>query len=104
MTETVPECLKTNCLRAKWAVRRDDFGDLAIWGKVWRTGRAGRAQRLKEDSMSRKELVPVFMPPLANVLAWAEKKKGSPLPLAEVEEIRDESPCIMMESADARRM
>jgi hypothetical protein len=54
--------------------------------------------------MSNHALIPVFMPPLANVLAHAEKQKGSPLTLAEVEKLRDESPCIMMQAADAGRM
>jgi hypothetical protein len=51
-----------------------------------------------------KKLVPVFIPPLANVLALAEQKKGSPLSEPEVKAIRDQSICIMMESADAEAM
>src|SRR5690242_5916345 len=49
-------------------------------------------------------LVPVFMPPLANMLALAEKKKGSPLAETEVEAIRGKSLCIMMRVADAEKM
>lgn len=51
-----------------------------------------------------KKLVPVFIPPLANILALAERTKGSPLTKAEVDAVRDKSSCIMMESADAQSM
>ena len=49
-------------------------------------------------------LIPVFVPPLASVLALAENKKGAALGAAEVESIRDKSACIMMESAEAEKM
>src|SRR5688572_13271542 len=49
-------------------------------------------------------LIPVFVPPLANVLAFAEKQKGSPLTAAEVEAARDNGVCIMMRAAHAARM
>lgn len=49
-------------------------------------------------------LIPVFIPPLANVLAWAEKQQGSPLSSSEVEAIRDKAACIMMTLTDARKM
>jgi hypothetical protein len=51
-----------------------------------------------------KRLVPLFMPPLALVLATAERKKGSPLTAEEVTAIRDKSHGIMMEPADAAKM
>ncbi|HEX4124963.1 MAG TPA: hypothetical protein VHY37_09585, partial [Tepidisphaeraceae bacterium] len=51
-----------------------------------------------------KKLIPVFVPPLAQVLAFSERKKGSPLTPAEVEAIRDKSACIMLESAHADLM
>jgi hypothetical protein len=49
-------------------------------------------------------LIPLFVPPLATVLAHAEQKKGAPLTQPEVEAIRDKSACIMMEPADAQKM
>src|ERR1700760_1363520 len=49
-------------------------------------------------------LIPVFSPPLAQMLAQAERVKGSPLTMPEVEAIRDESACIMMEAGDASRI
>jgi hypothetical protein len=49
-------------------------------------------------------LVPVFVPPLASFLAMAERKKGSALTAEEVVSIRDKSPCIMMQAADAAAM
>jgi hypothetical protein len=50
------------------------------------------------------KLVPLFVPPLAKMLAFAEQKKGSALTAAEVEAIRDKSACIMMEPSDAHKM
>src|SRR5579871_2481864 len=50
------------------------------------------------------DLIPVFIPPLANVLAHAEKTKGSPLAENEVEAVRDKSACIMMTREDAGKM
>jgi hypothetical protein len=51
-----------------------------------------------------KDLIPVFDPPLANILAMTEKKKGAPLETAEVESVRDRSTCIMMPRADSEKM
>lgn len=45
------------------------------------------------------ELVPSFVPPLANVLAAAAAKKGSPLTEIEVTAIRDSAPCMMIARA-----
>lgn len=42
------------------------------------------------------ELIPVFVPPLALLLARAEKLKESPLTEAEIVRIRDDAVCIMM--------
>lgn len=50
-----------------------------------------------------KNLVPVFIPPLALLLERAEDLKGSPLTPEEVFEIRDKAPCITMEAVDARK-
>lgn len=52
----------------------------------------------------KKNLVAVFMPPLAAMLARAEDVKGSRLTQEEVERIRDAAPCITMEPADAKQM
>jgi hypothetical protein len=49
-------------------------------------------------------LIPVFVPPLANVLAFAEKQKGSPLTATEVAATRDKGVCIMMRPVEAARM
>ena len=50
------------------------------------------------------ELVPVFMPPLATVLAAAERQAGRALSEQEVVAIRDRSVAMMMKPADAERM
>jgi hypothetical protein len=50
------------------------------------------------------DLVPVFMPSLASVLARAEALKGSRLTEDEILRIRDAAPCIMMAPADARKL
>lgn len=49
-------------------------------------------------------LVPVFMPALVVLLVHAEDKKGTPLTKNEVQSIRDNAACIMMEADDARKM
>lgn len=49
-------------------------------------------------------LVPVFMPPLAKLLAHAEKLKGARLTKTEVERVRDHASCIMMQPGDASEM
>jgi hypothetical protein len=51
-----------------------------------------------------KKLVPNFMPPLALMLANAERTKGGPLTEAEALKLRDKSPCIMMEATDIRTL
>jgi len=50
------------------------------------------------------ELIPYFIPSLSAILVNAEDEKGSPLEYDEVITIRDKSTCIMMESADAKKM
>ena len=50
------------------------------------------------------QLVPVFMPPLAALLARAEQLKGSPLTETEVARIRDAAPCVTMQPADAAKL
>jgi hypothetical protein len=64
---------------------------------VWRlgTGGLGRPQP---------ELTPVFVPTLVSILAAAAKKSGRPLSRAEVEALRDGSPCIAMKHRDAKNM
>lgn len=49
-------------------------------------------------------LVPCFIPPLALILAHAERAKDAPLAEDEVTQIRDDATCIMMEPADAAQM
>lgn len=49
------------------------------------------------------DLVPVFIPPLAILLAHAEKSNGRPLTEAEVTQIRDHAGCIMMAPEDAEK-
>src|SRR5438034_343517 len=51
-----------------------------------------------------KLLVPLFMPPLATMLARAEKVKGSALTETEIMRLRDNAPCIMMDANDAKKM
>lgn len=53
---------------------------------------------------SRKKQVPLFMPPLALMLARAEQVKGSALTETEVLRIRDKAPCITMDADDARKL
>ena len=48
--------------------------------------------------------VPVFMPPLAAVLAHAEEVQGSRLTESEVMRIRDKATCIMMAPEDAAKL
>jgi hypothetical protein len=50
------------------------------------------------------KLIPVFVWPLATLLAAKEKKKGSPLDASEVVALRDRATCIMMPVAEAARM
>ena len=50
------------------------------------------------------ELVPVFVPALGALLIRAEDLKGEPLSYDEVIRIRDDAPCIMMKTQDARKM
>lgn len=54
--------------------------------------------------MSDEQLVPVFMPPLATLLAAAEAQKQAPLTPHEAEQLRDEAVCIMMKAEDAAEM
>ena len=51
-----------------------------------------------------RKLVPVFIPPLANLLALAEQKKQSTLTQAEVEKVRDGGVCIMMDAGDGEKI
>ncbi len=46
-------------------------------------------------------LVPLFIPPLATLLAQAEERKGVPLTEREVVEVRDAGACIMLPAAEA---
>lgn len=48
--------------------------------------------------------VPVFIPALVVLLLHAEDKKGAPLTKHEVERIRDNAPCIMMDVDDVPKM
>src|SRR5262245_13409036 len=51
-----------------------------------------------------KQLVPVFIPPLATLLARAEQVKGTALTETEIARIRDKASCIMMAVNDAKKM
>lgn len=50
------------------------------------------------------DLVRVFIPPLATLLAHAETRKGAPLTEREVIEVRDAGVCVMMRAAEAEAM
>lgn len=54
--------------------------------------------------MAEEDLIPVFMPSLAEILALAEKKKGARLTETEVTRLRDGSPCIMMARSRAEQL
>ena len=54
--------------------------------------------------MSDQDLVPVFMPPLATVLANHEREKGAPLTEEEVIAIRGKSVVMMMRRSIAEQM
>lgn len=54
--------------------------------------------------MATDTLVPVFMPPLAVLLAHAEKLKGSPLTETEVTRVRDGAVCVMMKASHAEKL
>jgi hypothetical protein len=53
---------------------------------------------------SNDDLIPVFMPSLAESLARAAAVKGSRLTESEIVRIRDAAPCIMMEPSDAEKL
>jgi hypothetical protein len=61
-------------------------------------------KRLFGKKEPEEHLVPVFIPPLANMLWHQEKSKGSPLVEAEVIAIRDRSVAMMMRSSRAQKM
>ena len=50
------------------------------------------------------QLLPVFVPPLAMLLAKAEKSKGGKLTSSEILKVRDQAVCIMMRPETARHM
>jgi hypothetical protein len=62
------------------------------------------ADKKSNDERASNDLVPVFMPPLAMLLAHAEKSKGARITESEVMRIRDDAACIMMDAGDAERM
>ncbi len=51
--------------------------------------------------MAEEELVPVFLPPLANLLAAATDQANRPLTESEVLEVRDAGVCMMMATSQA---
>jgi hypothetical protein len=74
-------------------------------------GRKRRRRAVTSDARDKtvandndKELVAFFMPPLATMLAHAEKAKGSPLTASEVERVRDSAVGIMVKTAVAEAM
>ncbi len=54
--------------------------------------------------MSEESIVPVFIPPLASLMAAAEAKLNRPLTPDEAEGIRDGAVCMMMQEQDAQAM
>lgn len=54
--------------------------------------------------MTEEILVPVFMPPLVNLLVNAERLKGSALTKEEVLAMRDKAVCMMLRQTAAREM
>ena len=54
--------------------------------------------------MSDEEPIPVFIPPLALVLAHAERAQGRALGATEVEALRDQASCVMMHRTDAEAL
>lgn len=50
------------------------------------------------------ELVPVFTPPLAQMLALAERQKGAPLTEDEAIAVRDKSQCIMLPVSKSQQL
>jgi len=49
-------------------------------------------------------LIPVFIPPLVQILAMKEREKGAPLTEAEVLEIRDKGVCMMLPLSHATKL
>ena len=49
-------------------------------------------------------LVAVFIPPLIDVIRWAEEAKGEPLTEAEVMTLRDEAICLTMRESHAQAL
>lgn len=57
-----------------------------------------------DDAATRSELLPVFIPPLAALLAHAERIKGKRLTEDEIIRVRDESVCMMMRRDEAAKL
>lgn len=49
-------------------------------------------------------LIPVFIPPLVQILAMKEREKGAPLTEAEVLEIRGKGVCMMLPLSQAAKL
>jgi hypothetical protein len=49
-------------------------------------------------------LVSVFVPPLVDVLRWAEEAKGSPLTEEDVIAVRDQAVCLTMRQSHAQAL
>ena len=54
--------------------------------------------------MSDEDVIPVFIPPLATILAQHEREKGAPLTEAEVLAIREKAMVMMMRRSAAEQM
>jgi hypothetical protein len=65
---------------------------------VWRFGPGGGT------GTPQSKTAPVFVPPLVTLLQALESKNGAPLTRAQVEETRDNGPCIEMKREHARAM
>ena len=59
---------------------------------------------MSKKSMPPDNLVPVFTPPLINLLRQKEKAKGVPLTKEEVLEIRDNATMILVKADEAMKM
>src|SRR5215471_17005449 len=57
-----------------------------------------------ESSMADRELVPVFIPPLAFTLREAERQQGRALTAEDAEQIREQATCMMMPPSEAKRL
>lgn len=63
-----------------------------------------RGRKRDQPNMTDEQIIPVFIPPLALLLARAEKLKESPLTESEVVRIRDNAVCMMLPLSKAAHL